>query len=63
MLRELFARMRGQLPGAEHTSSGRRGRDAIEAIQATFVSHLSAQRISLPLAERESSFAGLKPAT
>jgi predicted dehydrogenase len=59
MLRELFARMRGELPGREHTSSGRRGRDAIEVIQGTFVSHLSAQRVSLPLAERTSPFAGL----
>lgn len=51
MLRELFARMKS---GGEHTSSGRRGRDPIEIMQATFVSHLNAARVSLPLKERNS---------
>ena len=63
LLREFFARMRGELPGTEHTSSGRQGREAIEVIQGTFVSHLSARRVSLPLEDRQSPFSSLAPAS
>ena len=51
MLRELFWRMEA---GGEHTSSGRVGALPMEVIQGTFVSHLEAARIKLPLADRTS---------
>ena len=41
-----------------HTSSGRVGAVPIEVMQAAFVSHLSAARVSLPLEERRSPLAG-----
>ena len=54
MMREMFQRMES---GGEHTSSGRVGAVPMEVIQATFVSHLNAERVSLPVAERHSVLA------
>ena len=54
MMRELFQRMQ---TGGQHTSSGHVGAIPIEIMQATFLSHLTATKVTMPLPHRASPLA------